>query len=92
MVPAEAFSSLDGGVGDHAAAPVVKLKRLKIHRYRNVEPCELIFGDRRNILLGPNGAGKTTLLSLISKVLRTSLSDPGDPFSIEIELTFPQGR
>lgn len=70
---------------------MVKLKRLTIHHYRNVEPCELIFGDRRNVLLGPNGAGKTTLLSLISKVLRTSLSDPGDPFSIEIELTFPQG-
>ncbi|AGP38109.1 AAA family ATPase [Sorangium cellulosum] len=70
---------------------MVKLKRLKIHRYRNVEPCELIFSDRRNVLLGPNGAGKTTLLSLISKVLRTNLSDPGDPFSIEIELTFPQG-
>ncbi|WP_437629750.1 AAA family ATPase [Sorangium sp. So ce854] len=70
---------------------MVKLKRLKIHRYRNVEPCELIFGDRRNVLLGPNGAGKTTLLSLISKILRTSLTDPGDPFSIEIELTFPEG-
>ncbi|XXX72279.1 AAA family ATPase [Sorangium sp. So ce134] len=70
---------------------MVKLKRLKIHRYRNVEPCELIFSDRRNVLLGPNGAGKTTLLSLISKILRTSLTDPGDPFSIELELTFPQG-
>ncbi|WP_437995258.1 AAA family ATPase [Sorangium sp. So ce185] len=70
---------------------MVKLKRLKIHRYRNVEPCELIFSDRRNVLLGPNGAGKTTLLSLISKILRTNLSDPGDPFSIEVELTFPQG-
>ncbi|MGK4003816.1 AAA family ATPase [Sorangium sp. So ce1036] len=70
---------------------MVKLKRLKIHRYRNVEPCELIFGDRRNVLLGPNGAGKTTLLSFISKILRTNLNDPDDPFSIEIELTLPQG-
>ncbi|WP_437774384.1 AAA family ATPase [Sorangium sp. So ce1097] len=70
---------------------MVKLKRLTIHHYRNVEPCELIFDDRRNVLLGPNGAGKTTLLSLISKVLRTNLTDPGDPFSIELELTFPQG-
>ncbi|XXT14858.1 AAA family ATPase [Sorangium sp. So ce429] len=70
---------------------MVKLKRLKIHRYRNVEPCELIFSDRRNVLLGPNGAGKTTLLSLISKVLRTNLTDPGDPFSIELDLVFPQG-
>jgi energy-coupling factor transporter ATP-binding protein EcfA2 len=70
---------------------VIKLKRLKINRYRNVEPCDLVFSDRFNILLGPNGAGKTTLLNLISKVLRTNLGDTSDPFSIEIELSFPGG-
>jgi energy-coupling factor transporter ATP-binding protein EcfA2 len=70
---------------------VIKLKRLKINRYRNVEPCDLVFGDRFNILLGPNGAGKTTLLNLISKVLRTNLTDTSDAFSIEIELSFPKG-
>jgi energy-coupling factor transporter ATP-binding protein EcfA2 len=70
---------------------VIKLKRLKINRYRNVEPCDLVFGDRFNILLGPNGAGKTTLLSLISKVLRTNLTDASDPFSIEVELSFADG-
>ncbi len=70
---------------------MIKLKRLKINRYRNVEPCELVFSDRFNILLGPNGAGKTTLLNLISKVLRTNLGDTSDPFSIEVELSFPGG-
>jgi energy-coupling factor transporter ATP-binding protein EcfA2 len=71
---------------------VIKLKRLKINRYRNIEPCDLVFGDRFNILLGPNGAGKTTLLNLISKVLRTNLGDTNDPFSIEIELSLRGGR
>lgn len=70
---------------------MIKLKRLKINRYRNVEPCDLVFSDRFNILLGPNGAGKTTLLNLISKVLGTSLGDTSDPFSIEVELSFPGG-
>ena len=67
---------------------MVKLKRLKIERYRDVEPCELRFSDRFNVLLGPNGAGKTTLLELISKVLRTNLAEPGDPFWLEVELEF----
>ncbi len=70
---------------------MIKLKRLKINRYRNVEPCDLVFSDRFNILLGPNGAGKTTLLNLISKVLLTDLGDTSDPFSIEVELSFTGG-
>ena len=70
---------------------MVKLRRLKIERYRNVEPCDLRFSDGLNVVLGQNGAGKTTLLNLISKVLRTNLADTSDPFAIEIELTFPGG-
>jgi energy-coupling factor transporter ATP-binding protein EcfA2 len=70
---------------------VVKLKRLKIQRYRNVEPCELRFSDRFNVLLGPNGAGKTTLLNVIAKVLSTNLSDASDPISVEVELAFQGG-
>lgn len=65
---------------------MVKLKRLKINRYRNVEPCELRFSDRFNVLLGPNGAGKTTLLEMISNLLRTNLDDGSEPFSFEVEL------
>lgn len=70
---------------------MVKLKRLKIRRYRDVEPCELVFSDRFNVLLGANGAGKTTLLDLVSKVLRTNLDDGSDPLSIVVELAFPGG-
>jgi energy-coupling factor transporter ATP-binding protein EcfA2 len=66
---------------------VVKLKRLKINRYRDVEPCELRFSDRFNVLLGPNGAGKTTLLELISKVLSSNPATIGDPFAIDITIT-----
>jgi recombinational DNA repair ATPase RecF len=36
---------------------VVKLRRLKIEKFRNVEPTELTFGDRFNVLLGLNGTG-----------------------------------
>lgn len=48
---------------------MVKLKRLKIHQYRNVRPgTELRFDDLRNLVLGKNGSGKTTLLGLIAAV------------------------
>lgn len=70
---------------------MVKLRRLKIERFRNVEPCDLTFSDGLNVVLGQNGAGKTTLLNFVSKVLRTNLADTSDPFAIEIELTFPGG-
>ncbi len=70
---------------------MVKLRRLKIERYRNVEPCDLTFGEGLNVVLGQNGAGKTTLLNLISRVLRTNLTDTSDPFAVEIEVAFPGG-
>jgi energy-coupling factor transporter ATP-binding protein EcfA2 len=71
---------------------VVKLKRLKINSFRNVRPgSDLRFSDRFNILLGPNGAGKTTLLNFISHVLRSGVPEPGDPFSIELEVSVPGG-
>lgn len=48
----------------------VKLKRLKIEKYRNVAPgTELVFNDGFNVLLGQNGTGKTTLLNLIAMVV-----------------------
>src|SRR5450631_3377458 len=45
---------------------IMKLKRLKIKKYRNVDPMELRFNDGLNVLLGQNGAGKTTLLRLVA--------------------------
>lgn len=47
----------------------VRLKRLKINKYRNVVPgTELVCNDGFNVLLGKNGSGKTTLLKLIAMV------------------------
>lgn len=49
----------------------MKLRRLKILEFRNVQPgTELEFNDGYNVLLGQNGSGKTTLLRLITSVLR----------------------
>lgn len=70
---------------------MVKLRRLKIERYRNVEPCELTFGDGLNIVLGPNGGGKTTLLNLVSRVLHGNLSSTNDPLAVEVDLAFSGG-
>lgn len=48
----------------------VKLKHLRIEKYRNVAPgTELVFNDGFNVLLGQNGTGKTTLLNLIAMVM-----------------------
>lgn len=50
---------------------MVKLKRLKILKYRNVRSgTELRFDDGVNLVLGQNASGKTTLLALISAVCR----------------------
>ncbi|MFZ6177987.1 AAA family ATPase [Nannocystis pusilla] len=52
---------------------MVKLKRLKILKYRNVKPgTELHFDDGVNLILGQNASGKTTLLALLSVVTRSS--------------------
>jgi len=54
---------------------MVKLKRLRIEKYRNVKPgTELRFRDSLNVLLGRNGTGKTTLLNLIVQLLSWDFS------------------
>lgn len=67
-----------------------RLKRLKIHKYRNIAPgTELVFNDGFNVLLGRNGSGKTTLLKLIDIVTRSAFSTLRDTnFSIEYEIAF----
>ena len=72
---------------------MVKLKRLKIEKFRNVAPgTELRFRDSRNVLLGKNGTGKTTLLNLIVAVLDGWFGELQDEeFSLEYELAVPQG-
>src|SRR5690242_21200929 len=67
---------------------MVKLKRLKIEKYRNVKPgTELHFRDSLNVMLGRNGTGKTTLLNLVVQLLSWDFSKlQSEPASLEYEL------
>jgi hypothetical protein len=69
----------------------MKLKKLKIHRYRGVAPgTELTFSPTLNLVLGRNGTGRTTLLDLISTLLCSDFSGlVQEEFSLEYELSFP---
>lgn len=85
----------NGTAGGQTEAPPrkPKLTRLKIERFRNVEPCELRFGDGFNVLLGLNASGKTTLLELIAAALSFDFFSRfrNEPFALEYELSFSSG-
>jgi hypothetical protein len=87
--------AMENGTAERPAADAPKkpkLTWLKIERFRNVEPCELRFGDRFNVLLGLNAAGKTTLLELIAAALSFDFSKfDNEPFAIEYHLEFSTG-
>lgn len=70
--------------------PNVKLKRLKIEKYRDVEPgTELCFNDTFNVLLGKNGTGKTTLLRLIAMVVTGDFAALKEAeFAIEYDIAY----
>ncbi len=70
----------------------LRLKRLKIEKYRGVAPnTELVFNDGMNVLLGRNGTGKTTLLQLIAIVTRSAFGAlVGEEFSFEYDVSFDQ--
>ncbi len=67
---------------------MLRLRRLKINKFRNVRPgCELRFHDGVNVLLGRNGTGKTTLLRLIVAALGWDQSGlANEDYDIEFEL------
>ena len=74
------------------AAKKPKLTRLKIESFRNVEPCELRFGDGFNVLLGLNATGKTTLLELIAAALSFDFSKfKEEAFAVEYDFEFSTG-
>ena len=66
---------------------MIKLRRLKINRFRNVAPgTEIVFADGFNILLGKNGTGKTTLLRLLEAVTRLNFfSFRDEDFDLEFD-------
>ncbi len=72
----------------------MKLRRLKILKFRNVQPgTELEFNDGYNVLLGQNGSGKTTLLRLITSVLRGDFRWlEKEAFGLEADLEMGAGR
>jgi len=67
---------------------MVKLKRLKINKYRNVRPgTELRFDDGFNLVLGKNGSGKTTLLGLIAMACGWNLAElEGEELALEFDI------
>jgi energy-coupling factor transporter ATP-binding protein EcfA2 len=67
----------------------LRLRRLKIEKFRNVVPgTELVFGDGMNVLLGRNGTGKTTLLQLIAMVTSSSFGAlVEEEFDIEYDVS-----
>ncbi|MRG95492.1 AAA family ATPase [Polyangium spumosum] len=78
-------STPEGGNG----IPGPRLRRLKINKFRNVRPTELVFDEEWNVLLGKNGTGKTTLLELIAATIRGDLEAfEGVDYDLEAELSF----
>jgi energy-coupling factor transporter ATP-binding protein EcfA2 len=75
---------------------MLRLKRLKIVRYRHVASgSEIRFGDGFNVLLGMNAVGKTTLLNLIAALTNHDLSllkDDEDGFDLDYDLEPQPGK
>jgi hypothetical protein len=71
----------------------MKLKRLKIHKYRIIEPgTELTFGDGFNLVIGRNGTGKTTLLNLLAMVFGGNFSHVSkEDFDLEYDFEDAEG-
>lgn len=71
----------------------MRIKRLKINRFRNVRAgCELRFSDKTNIILGLNGTGKSTLLALVASLLADKFEDigKGEDYDVEAEFAHKQ--
>src|SRR5581483_1927915 len=44
----------------------MKVEKLTLRGFRNIEECVLVPGDRLNFLVGSNGQGKTSLIEALS--------------------------
>lgn len=64
------------------------LRRMEIHRFRNVAPgTKIEFHPHFNVLLGRNGTGKTTLLQWLADVLSGGMNQwDHEPYEVELEI------
>lgn len=68
---------------------MLKLKRLKVHKCRSVQPgTELEFNDGLNLILGKNGAGKTTLLKLVAAAVGSNFAEEFHEDAIHVEYEY----
>lgn len=72
---------------------MMKLRRLRIQKYRFVKPgTELHFHSGVNLLLGLNGTGKTTLLDLVARVIGGHFGGlREEEFALDYDLELPEG-
>ncbi|MGO8992349.1 MAG: AAA family ATPase [Polyangiaceae bacterium] len=70
---------------------MLKLRRLKILKYRGVTPnIALVFDDQWNVILGKNGTGKTTLLRIVETVISSDFTELAlEEFHLEYEISVP---
>jgi len=71
----------------------MKLKKIEINNYRNLDGLEFIFHPNINFLVGETNLGKSNLLSLLNTIFnRTSFSEtdfnePKEPIEVLLKLT-----
>ena len=46
----------------------MRIKRLQIERFRDIESAVVEFDERQTLLIGPNGAGKSTILEALAAI------------------------
>jgi putative ATP-dependent endonuclease of the OLD family len=71
----------------------MKIKKIEISNYRNLDDIELIFNPDINFLVGESNLGKSNFLSLLNIIFNrtsfneTDFSDPKKPIEISLSLT-----
>lgn len=81
------WHALTGYAAAEERPEVLRLRKVQIHRFRDVAPGTVLeFADGVNALIGLNGTGKTTLLNLLSALLRFDVSEFREEFDISVEM------
>lgn len=71
----------------------MKLKKIEINNYRNLDGIELIFDPDINFIVGETNLGKSNFLSLLNTIFNrrsfseTDFNDPKEPIEVSLKLT-----